>query len=346
MTTTVALAARDFIAVACDSLATTSVDLAPAYEIASTFFDANGQLKRDGSGAPLLQNARQIWDKAQSIPVDQLPSVMKLYDLEPMRACLLFAGLSRISDTTIWNLVETFKAEADIKSAVSTYTMEWLAEKLRAFVDAIYQREIPDAWMRPMMEIILSGYSAQHREPELWRLTFNYDRLTTQFKCDIHNPVPRGQFNVIFGGQYDVISRVVNGVDVPSYWSLRQRAAEALGRYHDELLAQVQAINANIAIPKPNFYDQKYNLFGDDQGGVTRIFSDVGSLSEQAGIDFVYFLVDVMIKAQEFSSSIATVGGKIHVALLTKSRPFRFISKEGFTFEREYVPKFVPPQYA
>jgi hypothetical protein len=158
--------------------------------------------------------------------------------------------------------------------------------------------------------------------------------------------VPRGQFNVIFGGQYDVISRVVNGVDVPSYWSLRQRAAEALGRYHDELLAQVQAINANIAIPKPNFYDQKYNLFGDDQGGVTRIFSDVGSLSEQAGIDFVYFLVDVMIKAQEFSSSIATVGGKIHVALLTKSRPFRFISKEGFTFEREYVPKFVPPQYA
>jgi hypothetical protein len=274
------------------------------------------------------------------MPVDQLPSVIKLYDLEPLRACALFAGASRIGSTTIWNLVETFKAQQDVKNRKSTYTMKWLAEKLGAFVDAIYQREIPNAWMRPMMEIILSGYSARHREPELWRLTLSYDRSTTQFKCDIQNPVPRGQFNVIFGGQYDVIQRVVNGIDLPSYFSLRQRTVQALDQYHDEMQAQVHAVNPSITIPKPNFWDQKCSIFGNDQGGVTRIFSDVGSLSEQAGIDFVYFLIDVMIKAQEFSSSIATVGGKIHIAMLTKSRPFRWISKEAFIFEHEYVPKF------
>jgi hypothetical protein len=172
------------------------------------------------------------------MPVDQLPSVIKLYDLEPLRACALFAGASRIGSTTIWNLVETFKAQQDVKNRKSTYTMKWLAEKLGAFVDAIYQREIPNAWMRPMMEIILSGYSARHREPELWRLTLSYDRSTTQFKCDIQNPVPRGQFNVIFGGQYDVIQRVVNGIDLPSYFSLRQRTVQALDQYHDEKSAK------------------------------------------------------------------------------------------------------------
>jgi len=47
-----------------------------------------------------------------------------------------------------------------------------------------------------------------------------------------------------------------------------------------------------------------------------------------------------MIKAQQFASSIATVGGKIHVALLTKNAPFHWISKESFTFEHEHIPKF------
>ena len=340
MTTIVALAARDFIVVGCDSLATTSADLAFPADITATFFEPTGELKKDANGVALLQNARQIWEKAQSMPVDQLPSVTKLYDLEPIRACLLFAGASRVGNTTIWNLVEKFKAQAEIADHAAACEMNWLAEKLGEFIEGVYQAEIPDAWMRPTMEVILSGYSANFREPELWRLTLSYDRVTTEFKCDIQNSVKRGDFNVIFGGQYDVIQRVVNGIDWPSYCSLRQRTVDMLNLYHDEMQTQMHSVNAEVNLVKPDFYDQKYSIFGDDQGGVTRIFSDVGSLSEQAGIDFVYFLIDVMIKAQEFSSSIATVGGRIHVALLTKSRAFRWISKEGFTFEREHVPKF------
>jgi hypothetical protein len=47
-----------------------------------------------------------------------------------------------------------------------------------------------------------------------------------------------------------------------------------------------------------------------------------------------------MIKAQQFATSIATVGGKIHVALLRKNAPFQWISKESFTYEHEHIPKF------
>jgi hypothetical protein len=340
MTTILSLAARDFIVVGCDSLATTSDDLIFPYELASTFFDQSGDLKLDAAGKPLLQNTRQIWDRAKSMPVNQLPSVTKLYDLAPIRACLLFSGTSRIGNTTIWNLVDTFKTDKEVRKRKSNYTMKWLAEKLQAFVEEVYQREVKQDWMRPEMEIILSGYSAAHRNPEIWRLFFSYKRQTKKFECDPSNPVPRGEFNLIFGGQYDVIQRVVNGIDWPSYWSLRERTVKVLTEYYDEVVAQAQTNNPTISLPKPDFYDKKYNIFGDDYGGVTRIFSDVGSLSEQAGIDFVYFLIDVMIKAQEFSSSIATVGGKIHVAMLTKSSKFKWISKEAFTFEHEYVPKF------
>jgi hypothetical protein len=274
------------------------------------------------------------------MPVDQLPSVVKLYDLEPFKACLLFAGASRIGDTTIRNLVETFKAKDSIQAQKLTYTIDFIANEFKAFVMDSYEREIPEAWMRPTMEVILSGYSAAHREPELWRLIFNFNRQTRKFECSVNNDVPRKSYNVLFGGQYDVIQRVVNGLDEPSYWSLRERATKSLDQYHDEMQAIIHATNPALTIPKPDFWQKKYNIFGDDRGGVTRIFSDIGSLSEQAGIDFVYFLIDMMIKAQEFASSIPTVGGKIHVAILTKDAKFKWISKESFRFENEHVLRF------
>lgn len=339
MTTIVSLAARDFIVVGCDSLATTSTDLLNPADITSVYFETNGTLKVDALGKPLLQSASQIWEKAKNLPIDQLPSVTKLYDLAPVKACVLFAGTARIGNTTISHIIDTFIAQPEIRNN-ATYTIEWIAEKFKEFVLKIYDHEIPEKWARPVMEVILSGYSAEYRQPELWRLTFQYNRKTADFECDLHNPIQRGEFNVIFGGQVDVIQRVVNGIDSPSFWSLRERTVTALTEYHNEVLAQVHAVDPNISIPKPDFFDKKYNIFEDDSGGVTRLFPDVSSLSEQAGIDFVHFLIDVMIKAQQFATSIATVGGKIHVALLTKNAPFRWISKEGFTFEHEHIPRF------
>ena len=340
MTTTISLAARDFIVVGCDSLATTSVDLVFPHELASEFFDAAGSLKLDGNGQPLLKTSAQIWEKAKSMPVDQLPSVTKLYDLEPIRACLLFAGTSRIGDITIQNFVESFQAHKEVKKRRSNYTIEWLSNHLKDHVMDIYEKEIKEPWARPGMQILVSGYSAKHDYPEVWKLAFTYKRDTNVFECDVLNPTPRKTFNIIFGGQYDVIQRVVLGIDESSYWSLRGRIVDALSQFYDEMMLSAQVIHPAIAIPKPNFWEDKYNIFRADSGGATRLSSDIGSLSEQAGIDFVRFLIDIMIKAQEFSSSIPTVGGKIHVAILTKSKPFKWLSKEAFQFENEIVPKF------
>jgi hypothetical protein len=123
VTTIVSLAARDFIAVGCDSLATTSADLVYPSEITSVYFDSNGNLKLDALGKPLLQRATQIWEKAKSKPIDQLPNVTKLYDLHPFRACVLFAGTSRIGDTTIGHIVDTFLAQREVRNRKSTYTI-------------------------------------------------------------------------------------------------------------------------------------------------------------------------------------------------------------------------------
>jgi hypothetical protein len=107
-----------------------------------------------------------------------------------------------------------------------------------------------------------------------------------------------------------------------------------------EVEAQLRSTGYTGNMPVLDFSAAKFDLFSKNWAGVTRLFSDIGNLSEQAGIDFVVFLISVMVKAQEFSTSIPTVGGGIHVALLTKNDGFRWISKEGFTFEGQHIPKY------
>ena len=340
MTTIISLAARDFMVVGCDSLATASWNLVNPYDITSVYFEPNGDLKRDSTGNPLLANAKQIWEKSTSRPVNQLPSVRKLYELEPIRACLLFAGASRIGETTIRNLVEAFRVKLKQDEDETNYTMESVTNRLKDFVGEIYARELPIELSRPAMEIILSGYSTAHTEPEVWRLDFSYNSFQGQFQSNARNQLKRKEYNVVFGGQYDVIQRIVNGIDTASSVSLRLRTVEILEAYHKELMGKLQAIDPKIEIAKPNFFDEAYNIFARDSGGVTCLYPDAGSLSQQAGIDFVYFLIDMMIKSQEFSSSIPTVGGKIHIALLTKADKFRWISKESFKIENEHIPMF------
>jgi hypothetical protein len=191
-----------------------------------------------------------------------------------------------------------------------------------------------------MLEVILSGYSGDCRMPEVWRLSFYYDYGGMKFIDEARLEIQRGEYNVIFGGQYDVIQRIVKGVDFPSFQSLQLRTQEILRECMTDVQAKLNAAGYNGPDPTPDFSDKKFDPFSKNWAGVTQLFSDIGNLSEQAGIDFVVFLISVMVNAQEFSTSIPTVGGGIHVALLTKNDGFRWISSEGFTFEGQHVPKF------
>ena len=336
MTTLISLAARDFIAIGCDSLATASKPLVAPAEIHSAFFDSNGELAIGSDGKPLLKEASQIWGLATSLPINQLPSVTKLYDLKPMHACVLFAGTSLIGETTVRNLAETFKVDGRFLGVASSDTgsIEQLAFALKDFVAEIYEREISDETLRPLIEMIVSGYSKDSRQPEVWRILAYYDYAASKFICEARPEVSRGEYNIIFGGQYDVIQRIVMGVDLPSYESLRARTIEVLEECRKDIEEKLRVSGYGGAVPSPDFNDPKFDVFSQNWGGVSRLFADVGNLSEQAGIDFVSFLIEVMMRAHEFSNSIPTVGGGIHVALVTKNDGFSMDFQGRIHFRR------------
>ena len=49
-----------------------------------------------------------------------------------------------------------------------------------------------------------------------------------------------------------------------------------------------------------------------------------------------------MIKSQQFSSGMPTVGGDVHIALINRTRGFRFVSKEEYHHQEHYIPKHEP----
>lgn len=339
MTTLISLASRDFIVVGCDSLATFSMPLLKPKSFETTFFDHNGELRKDSTGKPILQKIDQIWQAAELVPVNQLPSVTKVFDLMPKKAAVLFAGAARINDITVKNIVEAFK-ESDNFKKDSKYTIRSTANLLKDYLLETYISQIPRDEERPSMEVILSGYSYASRQPEIYKITFDYNWNTNKFNSEIQEEVKTGDYSVVFGGQYDVIQRVVFGIDLPSFSALKQKSLEILRNYRSELQEQISKSGTQFNIPDINDSDPKYDIFDNNFGGVNGTSLDIGSFSEQAGIDFVAFLIDTMIMSQEFSSSIPTVGGDIHIGIITAKDGFKWISKEEYKFQDHTTPKF------
>lgn len=324
MTTTISLAARDFIVVGADSLATVSREYLNFDKVQSSFFKPTGEPLTDAAGNPVLANIAQISQMTDWLPVNQLPNVTKVFALDPKPMAILFAGISRIGDVSVKNLVEQFIESAGFPAA---QTVQAVVDLLRDFSMSIYDQQIPNKAERPMMEILISGYSESSRQPEIFRLMLYWDWSKQDFVADINPEVKPGNYNITFGGQYDVIQRVVSGVDVTSFTNLKARSQEVLEAYRAKVEADLAAAGHPLAVIPPDSNDPDLDIFAKNWGGVTRIFANVSDLSEHAGVEFVKFLINTMIKSQEYSSSIPTVGGDIHIAVITKNSGFSWISK-------------------
>ena len=210
-------------------------------------------MKLDGNGKPILQKVAQLSAFVRQVPQNQLPNVTKLFHLKPLPIGLLFSGAATVGDLSIKNLVDLFLSDASFAPFSATApTVQQVADAFSQFTITRYNSayaHLPDQF-KPVLEVLLSGYSVNSLLPEVFRLTFSA-KPTTQPGLNPH----------------------------------------------------------------------------------------LDSLSEQAAINFAEFLVETMIKAQQLSGTIPTVGGDIHLAIITKANGFVWISKEEYIFRGHAVPK-------
>lgn len=298
MTTTISFATRDCVVIGCDSLATTTMPMIDPYRLMEQFFDLDSglSLKEDEDGRPLLREFKDIADLIEKVPYNQLPSVTKIFDLKPAKIGLLFAGVAAIGDHSVKNLIDSFRSDEVVgKYLEGTYTVSGTAKRLYKHISKYYEEEFSDGAPRPAMEILVSGYSKRHNQPEVQKIQLG--NAHPDGEEGVQPSIKRGDYRIVFGGQHDVIQRVIYGLDVANFGRYIQHVDRVTRKYYQHIREVLDSKGVDVDLPSTQKLQKqgRLDLYAFDW--VEGITTDFPNFSEQASIDLVDFLVDVMCRA-------------------------------------------------
>lgn len=108
------------------------------------------------------------------------------------------------------------------------------------------------------------------------------------------------EFNITFGGQQEVVSRIIMG--------------------HDLRLPAVLKSELNLTPEQTTKFNKIINKFG--------LPIPLEVLALQDGIDLAYFFIKTTIDAQKLSVTLRGVGGAIDVAIIKRNKDLQFIQRK------------------
>lgn len=320
MTTLVALATKDALVMGCDSLGTVTKNLVDPFRLIESYFDPEYgfKLKTDSEGKPILESFWNIMERAEVVAYNQMTHVAKLFSLAPLEMGLMVTGIGSVGNRTIKSLINEYK-----KSARGT-TVKEFADLLLEFVLKSYDPKYSEWTYKPRLEFMIGGYDKESPFPSIYRI-YVHDKIVEPVFPE-ENP-----FGIAFGGQMQEIQRIVFGTDDLNKTKLISRVDGLLNGYREFLEGFLQSKGITQELPKHSESEKLFGLFNNwDFDGFD---ANWGDFSEQNAIGCVHFFVEIMINAQQFSSRLPTVGGDVHIGLITKGKEFRFISKEVYVHE-------------
>jgi len=334
MTTTIAFASRDCLVVGCDSLA---IDMETVIDLASftdKYFDEHKQIKVDTDGKPILPNYQDVLKHTTKIPKNSDAYTTKLFNLEPANCALLFRGDATIGLESSSNLVDSLLSDRIMfKYLRGVYSISGIAKRIETFISKLSSEIYSKSGYVPFMEITVAGYSKRKNKPEIYEVIFEKDgssKVNSQMQKEPHV--------LVIGGQDAEIRRLVIGLDEKSNTSFHRYVHIILAVYGKHIEKHLKEITGkDIKIPR--YHDIK-EMPALNTKWVSNIAIDLFNISEQTAINLVDFLIDTTIKSQEFSNSPPTVGGNIHIGLLTKRGGFRWISNEQYIHRDNQVSKY------
>lgn len=163
------------------------------------------------------------------------------------------------------------------------------------------------------------SYGKEGPFPAIFRIFVNETKVVRAFPDD--NP-----FGIVFGGQMQEIQRIVFGTDYLNSLRLEARVEELIEKYRKLLKDFLNKKEILEELPGYGEYKNELSLFNNWK--LNGFDANWGDFSEQNAVECVDFFVEVMARSQQLSSHLPTVGGEIHIGLITKEKGFKFISKE------------------
>jgi hypothetical protein len=320
VTTLVALSTKDALVMGCDSLASVTQALVDPYALVE-FFDGNNAwcLKLGADNKPILTDWYKVYEKAQVIPYSHMTHMSKLFSLSPLPMAVMTSGITSIGQRTIKSLIAEFKARPSfINAANGSFTVKSIGSRLLRLLWKHYCIQYPkDSPSKPILELILGGYDSDSPISSIYRIRVNENKIEATID----------DFGMVFGGEMEEIQRIVFGTDYANQLNITARSFVLLEKYHNLLGQHLKNEKIEATLPPPSQYVNELGMFSDGWN-LIGFKANWGDFSEQNAIECVDFFINIMIKSQQFSSRMPTVGGEAHIALITKERGFRFVSRE------------------
>lgn len=328
MTVLVALSTKDALVMGCDSLGSTTKPLVDPFDLVPDYFDPKDEwkLKTDKDGKPILKDLGNIYKKAQNVPFDHMTHMTKLYSLQPLEMGVMMTGIASIGDRTIKSLVTEFRNEKmnPGPKKPANYTVRSISQKLLKFVYGFYDEQFGAQGQKPKLEFMAGGYDKRNPVPTIYRVYVHDNKLELTFDAKV-------PFGIAFGGQTQEIQRIVFGTDNDNMLKMMIRVGRLLDKYRGLLQEHLKGKGITEELPGLDAFGDELHLLKD--WGLNQFAANWGDFSEQNALECVNFFVEIMIKSQQFSASLPTVGGDVRIALIKKDKGFRFISREEYIHE-------------
>jgi len=186
----------------------------------------------------------------------------------------------------------SFLPEFDLKLEETRLTVEAFAKKLSAFFRDRWQKEMPKDYQGPDMTFIVGGYDAEDAYGKVF--LFGIPRQP--------EPVTRNpeDFGMTWGGQLELVSRMIHGYDPQLIDTLRQTLSLS-----SEQVSQLMKALEGFQFPIP-----------------------YAVLPLQDCIDLAISMIRTTISFQKLAVAYRGVGGPIDVAVITRTRELKFVQKK------------------
>ena len=237
------------------------------------------------------------------------------------------AGLISIGDRTLKSIIQELMTEG-------MYPCEDATKELVNKIQEYYEKEYSNLKVKPPIELLIAGWDQSDNRPKIYRVNFPPGDIKSALN---------GGYGISFGGQYREIARLIHGTDVHNMDLIEERYKSLLMRFANKL----QESKQDIVLPDLDDFCAEYRIFGlenpdnpnSDLWRLNGFDANYSDFSDQNAINCVYWLIELMIRVQEFGNSMPTVGGDIHVAIIDRKDGFRFISEESYNLQGHITPK-------
>jgi hypothetical protein len=266
--------------------------------------DSASSLVQQVNGAPTVvqvyNNANKIFNVRKGLPIGTMAW-----------------GAGTIGRASVSTLMKELRARlsgedkdhADWHVDPLKYTVDQVAQQVKRFMfDESHQKEFATWPQKPVMGMMVVGYSAGARFPDTYRIdidaTGNCAGPTLTF--------PNDQGGINWNGEPEAIYRLMMGYSP----ALPGVVAKALGV--DEAKVSAAIAGANPAL-------------------VAQLIVD--PMPIQDAIDVAEFLVEVTCKYSRYTPGAATVGGPVEIAAITKHEGFKWVKRKHY-FHAELNPDY------